>query len=263
MSAHRLADGKLDKTYQKGYQKQQGKNPSRNLGMEDIANRLAHQYRQVEAPHIETQILHALHLIHPLGQEPAAQQSQNQRHHQYRGHVSEHHRTHKKKGNIRPLLHHREETRNNHHREYIRYHRISSQRTDASAQFLRHHRHGSRRRTDKADKGSLQHQLGFIIIAEFENQHHHRQCQTGSDQLQYKMPRLRLHLLDFYLAKSNIEQGEEHHRHQIYQFRSHCIAQRFQKRNIGKNQIAHSSQYQRAGQREFPKEFPQPHTLTF
>ena len=254
MSAHRLTDGKLDETDKERNDEQQGKNPSRNLGMEDITNRLAHQDSKVETPHIEAQILHAPYLIHPFGQKLAAQQSQEQRHHQYRGYVSEHHRTHKKKGNICPLLHHREKTRNDNHRKDIRYHRISSQRTDAAAQFLRYHRHGSRRRTDKADEGSLQHQLGFIIIAELEDKHHHHQCQTGSDELQDKMPSLRFHLLDFNLTEGNIEQGKEHYRHHIHQFRSHRIAQRFQKGNIGEDQIAHGSQYQGTRQRKLSKE---------
>ena len=79
MSAHRLTDGKLDETDKERNNEQQGKNPSRNLGMEDIANRLSHQDSKVEAPHIEAQILHALHLIHPFRQKLAAQQSQKQR----------------------------------------------------------------------------------------------------------------------------------------------------------------------------------------
>ena len=262
MSAHRLTDGKLDETDKERNNEQQGKNPPRNLGMKDITNRLAHQDSKVEAPHIEAQILHALHLIHPLRQKLAAQQSQKQRNYQYRGYVSEHHRTHKKKGNICTLLHHREKTRNDNHRKDIGYHRISCQRADASAQLLRHHSHGSCRRTDKTDESTFEHQLGFIIISEFEDKHHHHQCQTGSDELQDKMPSLRFHLLDFNLTEGNIEQGKEHHRHHIHQLRSHRIAQRFQERNIGEDQIAHGSQYQRTGQRKLSKEFPQPHTHT-
>ena len=254
MSAHSLTDGKLDNTDKERNDEQQGKNPSRNLGMEDITNRLAHQDSKVEAPHIEAQILHVLHLIHPLRQKLATQQSQKQRYHQDGSYIPEHHRTHIKKGHICPLLHHREKTRNNHHRKNIGYHRIGSQRTDASAQLLRYHRHSSSRRTDKTDKGSLQHQLGFIIIAEFEDKHHHHQCQTGSDELQDEMPSLRFHLLDFNLTEGNIEQGKEHHRHHIHQLRSHRIAQRFQERNIGEDQIAHGSQYQGTRQGKFSKE---------
>lgn len=254
MSAHSLTDGKLDETDKERNDEQQGKNPSRNLGMEDIANRLAHQDSKVEAPHIEAQILHVPYLIHPLRQKLATQQSQKQRNHQYRGYVSEHHRTHKKKGNICPLLHHREKTRNDNHRKDIGYHRISCQRADASTQLLRHHSHGSRRRTDKTDESTFKHQLGFIIISEFEDKHHHHQCQTSSDELQDEMPSLRFHLLDFNLTEGNIEQGKEHHRHHIHQLRSHRIPQRFQERNIGEDQIAHGSQYQRTGQRKLSKE---------
>ena len=222
--------------------------------MENIANRLSHQNREVETPHIESQILHALHLIHPLRQKLTAQQSQEQRHHQDSSYIPEHHRTHIKKRNICPLLHHREETRNDDHREDIRYHRIGGKRTDASAQLFRYHRHGSCRRTDKADEGSLEHQLGLVVISEFEDQHHHHQSKGSSYQLQDKVPGLRFHLLDFYLTEGNIEQGEEHPRHHIHQLRSHCIPKRFQKRNIGEDQIAYCSQYQRARQREFSKE---------
>ena len=222
--------------------------------MQEITHRLSHQDRQVETPHIESQILHALHLIYPLRQELSAQQSQEQRHHQDGGYIPENHRAHIKKGHICPLLYHREKTRDDDHRKDIRYHRIGSQRTNASAQLFRYHRHGSCRRTDKADEGTLKNQFDTIILSKLEDQHHHHQSKGSSYQLQDKMPGLRSHLLDLNLAEGNIEQRKEYYRHQIYQFRSHSIPQRFQKRNIGKNQIAHGSQYQRAGQREFPKE---------
>ena len=254
MSAHRLTDSKLDKAHKERNNEQQGENPSRNLSMENIANRLSHQNREVETPHIEAQILHALHLIHPLRQKLTAQQSQEQRHHQDGSYIPEHHRAHIKKRNICPLLHHREETRNDDHREDIRYHRIGGKRTDASAQLFRYHRHGCSRRTDKADEGTLKNQFDPIIISKLEDQHHHHQSKGSPYQLQDKMPSLRLHLLDLNLAEGNIEQGKEHYRHQTNQLRSHHIPKRFQERNIGENQIAHRSQYQRARQGKFSKE---------
>ena len=51
MPAYRLADGKLEETYQQRYK--QKHRYARYLGMEHVANRFAHQYREVETPHIK------------------------------------------------------------------------------------------------------------------------------------------------------------------------------------------------------------------
>ena len=83
MPAYRLADGKLEETYQQRNKEQQKHRNARYLGMKHVANRFAHQYREVETPHIKAQILYTLHFIHPFRQEPAAQQGQQQRHHLY------------------------------------------------------------------------------------------------------------------------------------------------------------------------------------
>ena len=53
MPAYRLADGKLEETYQQWYKEQQKHRYARYLGMEHVANRFAHQYREVETPHIK------------------------------------------------------------------------------------------------------------------------------------------------------------------------------------------------------------------
>ena len=261
MTADRLADTELDETNQERNDEKQCQNPSRHSGMENVAKRLSHQYRQVETPHVEAQVLHTLHLSHKLRKEPPAQQSQNQRHDQHRSDIAEHHHTHIEEADIRPLLHHREKCRDDNHRKDIGDDGIGGKRTDTASQLLRDHSHSGCRRTDEADESTLQDQLRIIIAPEEIDGKHH-QCRQGStNQLEYKMPSLRLHLLDLYLAERDIEQAEEHHRHQTDQMRSDGFAKRFQEGNIGKDQIHHRSQYQGARQSKLSKKLPQSHTL--
>ena len=248
MPAYRLADGKLEETYQQRNKEQQKHRNARYLGMEYVANRFAHQYREVETPHIKAQILYILHFIHPFWQKPAAQQGKQQRHHQHGSDIAEHHRTHHEERYVCPLLYHREKTRNDDHRKNVGDDRISGQRTDTAAQLLRNHSHSGCRRTDEADEGTLENQFGTVIRTELEDEHYHRQCQRGTDELEDEMPGFRLHLLDFYLTESNIEQGEEHHRHQTYQPRTTIIANGHQEGHIGEYQVAQCSHNQGAGQ---------------
>ena len=139
MPAYRLADGKLEETYQQRYKEQQKHRYARYLGMEHVANRFAHQYREVETPHIKAQILYILHFIHPFWQEPAAQQGKQQRHHQHGSDIAEHHRTHHEERDICPLLYHREKTRDDDHRKDVGDDRIGGERTDTAAQLLGNH----------------------------------------------------------------------------------------------------------------------------
>ena len=73
MAPYHLTDGKLDQTDEKRNNQKQNKNPTGYRSMKDITHRLAHQYRQIEAPHIKSQIFYALYFIHKLRQESATQ----------------------------------------------------------------------------------------------------------------------------------------------------------------------------------------------
>ena len=73
MASYRLTDGKLDKTDEKRNDEEQNENPTGYRSMKDITHRFAHQNRQIEAPHIKSQIFYALYFIHKLRQESATQ----------------------------------------------------------------------------------------------------------------------------------------------------------------------------------------------
>ncbi len=172
MPAHSLAYGKLNKTYCQGNDKSRASIATpKPGGMKYVADRFTHQYRQVETPHIEAQVLHTLHLIQPnLGRNlrlsKASSKGTTSTVVTLRNTIA----LIKRNDTSAPFSTIGKRRRNDNHREDVGYHRIGGERTDAASQLLGHHSHGSCRRTDETDEGTLKDHLGLIIITKLEDE---------------------------------------------------------------------------------------------
>ena len=193
--------------------------------------------------------------LYPVGklrQVSPCEQSETQWYKQYRYDPSENHHESIEECYVAPLLHHREEERNDYRRYHIGYQRIDGERGDAAAEFLGNDCCRCRRGTDEADEASLKHEFKLRTnVAKRQYQHHEESGNRRTDKLQPEVPCTRAQVLHINLAERNVEQEEYQARHELHAPWSNRITYRLKQRNFREKKINYCSESEGAKQRPF------------